>query len=256
MIKVGALHFTNSFPLFFAIQEKIIPNDISISWGTSTEINRMLLCGEVDVAMISSVDFLNNRFSYILLSDLGIAVTKQIFSVRLFFKGESPSLHNETVYVPEINVTSVQLLNTVCKCFWKVSPNIKEFTCPPEDLFHQDAPFLLTGDTCLANLRQSSHSSIDIAQAWNTATGKSFIFAVIATRNDTFQQSPQEVIYFHRILEDSYRWAIENRDVFVGKAAKKTQCSEKFMENYFEKIEYRLTSKHFHGLDYFAGLRE
>ena len=57
MLKVGALHFTNAHPLFFALRNKIVPNDLSISWGTPVEINGMLNRGEVDVALISSVGF-------------------------------------------------------------------------------------------------------------------------------------------------------------------------------------------------------
>lgn len=100
MLKVGALHYTNAYPLFFALQNKIIPNDLRISWGSPVEINDMLNSGAVDVAMISSVDFLNHRFSYILLSDLGIAGTEQIVSVRLFFKGKTLKLHQSPLFCP------------------------------------------------------------------------------------------------------------------------------------------------------------
>jgi chorismate dehydratase len=254
MIKVGALHFSNAFPLFHAIQEKIIPNDVSIVWGNPVEINGMLSRGDVDIALISSVDFLNNRYSYILLSDLGIAATEQVISVRLFFKGNAPKLHTSTVYLPTLSATSAQLLKALCKYFWKVSPIFSQFSGNPRTLFDKDDPFLLIGDCCLEHYDRASHSSIDIAQAWHDATRKSFIFAVIATRNDAFQRSPHEVIQFHRLLEDSYQWARKNTGVIVKRAVQKTKCSEAFMQKYYSTIEYRLMSKHFHGLDYFSGL--
>jgi chorismate dehydratase len=254
MIKVGVLHFANAFPLFHAIQEKVIPNDIALHWGSPTEINSMLSNGDVDIAMISSSDFLMNRYSYILLSDLGIAATKQVMSIRLFFKGNAPALHKATVYVPGLSATSSHLLKTLCTHFWKVSPQFLEFSCPPISLFDQESPFLLIGDSCLEHHDLPSHTSIDMAQAWHDATKKSFIFAVIATRNDAFSRASNEVISFHRLLEESYRWSLKNRKEIVKRAAQKTKCSESFLHTYYDTIEYRLMSKHFHGLDYFSGL--
>ena len=254
MLKVGALHFTNAYPLFFALHRKIIPNDLSISWGTPIEINDMLNRGEVDVAMISSVDFLNHRFSYILLSDLGIAGTEQILSVRLFFKGDKLKLHNSPLFVPALSATSAHLIQKICSNFWHVKPHLQPYPCPPKELFEQELPFLLIGDLCLEHHAQQSHSSIDLAKVWNDATKKSFIFAVVATRNDAFARSPHEIIAFHRLLEDSYQWYLKIRDAIVEVAAVQAKCSEAFMHNYYSTIEYRLLPKHFHGLDYFAGL--
>jgi chorismate dehydratase len=254
MIRVGVIHSSNAFPLFHAIQEKIIPNDASLILGSPVEINALLNRGKVDIAMISSGDFLNNRYSYILLSDLGIAATEAAISVRLFFKGLTPKLHKSTVYIPALSPTSAQLLKALSTYFWKVAPIFKEFTGNPRALFDQNAPFLLIGDSCLEHHDMPSHASIDMAQAWHDATRKSFIFAVVATRNDAFQRTPQEVIHFHRLLEDSFQWARNNTDVIVKRATQKTKCSAAFMQQYYSTIEYRLMSKHFHGLDYFSSL--
>lgn len=254
MIKVGALQFSNAIPLFYAIEEKILPNDITLVWNNPIEINSLLNKGEVDVAMISSTDFLHNRYSYILLSDLGIAATEEVVSIRLFFKGTAPKLHKSKVYVPSMSATSSHLLKALCTYFWKVSPIFIEYDADPRPLFFQDAPFLLIGDGCLEHYDRPTHSSIDMAQAWHDATRKSFIFAVIATRNDAFQRSPHEVIAFHRLLEDSFDWAKNHPDVIVKRAAEKTHCSEQFLKRYYSTIEYKLLSKHFHGLDYFSGL--
>lgn len=254
MLKVGALHFTNAYPIFFALHKKIIPNDLSIIWGGPIEIDDMLNRGEVDVAMISSGDFLNNRFSYILLSDLGIAGTEQIISIRLFFKGKNPKLHDSPLYVPAISATSAQLIQKICTHFLHVAPHLEPYPCTPAELFAQEHPFLLIGDLSLEFHAQQSHSSLDVAKMWHDATKKSFIFAVIATRNDAFARSPHEIIAFHRLLEDSYQWACKNKETIVKVAAAKAKCSEEFMNTYYSTIEYQLHPKHFHGLDYFSGL--
>ena len=101
---------------------------------------------------------------------------------------------------------------------------------------------------------QKTHSSFDLGKVWHDATKTSFIFAVVATRNDAFARSPQEVMDFHRLLEDSFQWSLQNREVIFEAAAKKMSCSKELVRRYYSTIEYRLLPKHFHGLDHFAGL--
>lgn len=254
MLKVGTLCFTNAYPLFYALRHRIIPNDIEFVSGMPVTMNDMLSRGELDIAMINSVAFLKDRFSYILLSDLGLAGTERNMSVRLYYRNGQPVTEGATVYVPAPNAASANLLQVLCTHCWKITPHLVAYTCQPKELFKQACPFLLIGDNCLQNYHQTSHHSIDITEAWHMATRKSFIFAVIATKSEVFQRHPQEVIHFHQLLEDSFQWAAANRSTIVSVAAKKTHCSEEFMNTYYNSIEYRLLPKHFHGLNYFSGL--
>ena len=42
MLKVGALQFTNAYPLFYALREKIIPNNLIFSGMAPSDVNGML----------------------------------------------------------------------------------------------------------------------------------------------------------------------------------------------------------------------
>jgi len=252
MIRVGASNFVNAFPFFFALKKQIIPNNVEMHWGAPAETNEMLKSGQVDVALISSASFLSNRFSYVLLSDMGIASTKKSVSIRLFFKGDKTELDSNFIYVTSLGITSTRLLQVLCRYFWNVSPAFQSFDGPPKKLFEQDVPFMLIGDECLKGMENSQYSSIDLAQAWNEVTRKSLIFAMIATRNDAFKRNPYGIIEFHRLLENSFAWAKENPLTIAKEAAVATECTVETMNSYYNTIEYRLMSKHFHGLDYFT----
>ena len=255
MIKVGCIQFTNALPLFLALQEKIIPHNAQIILAPASTINEKLQQKELDIALISSTAFLDQRFEYILLSDLGIAGTEKAISVRLFFNDETLQLDQRTVYVPATSSTSNRLFQVLCSSFWNATPILKPYSQPPEELFHQKDPFVLFGDDALNHYSlHTSFPSIDLCEAWNKATSKSFIFGVIATRNDSFQRKSQEIIAFHKALEESFAWAEQHPQEIIKKARQCVSCPEPLLQSYFQTLEYRLSPRHFQGLHYFSTL--
>lgn len=254
MIKVAAINFSNAVPFFHALKENEIPHDAHIVWGPPKVTNTLLRNGEVDIALISSEEFLENRYQYTLLSDLGIAASKNVISIRLFFKGPSLLLDKRPVYLPTISSTSSKLLKVLCKYFWKVQPLFVPTTVEPEKLFEQSDPFLMIGDTALKYRNTPNLLSIDLAEAWFEATNRSLIFAVFATRNEALKTKPDKVMSFHRVLEQSFAWSKEHFSEIISAGSKISGLDRQEMELYYSTIEYRLHSKHFHGLDYFSTL--
>jgi chorismate dehydratase len=254
MIRVGIIDFSNSFPLFYAIKKQTVPHDISITCGTPVEINEKLRTGKVDIALVSSHEFLQNISSYTILSNLGIGATRQVMSVRMFFKKETTLPDLQTVYIPSHSATSVHLLKVLCTYFWKVSPKYELYTDDPKTLFFQEKPFLIIGDDCLRHMNTASHSSIDLAQSWYEATSESFIFAVIAARKEAFKNHLNEISSFHQTIHDSYEWAQANIEVIIEHAAEITGCNTALIRRYYSTVDYRLTESHFKGLKHFSSL--
>jgi chorismate dehydratase len=254
MIRVGAIRFVNTLPLFMPLEENIIANDIQFTWGHPQEINNKLKNHEVDVAVISSAHFLDNRFQYILLSDLGVATTQKVMSVRLFYSKDPFLDKHPTIYVPFTSSTSTRLLRVLCECCWSISPKLIPYSSPIEDLFKQEHPFLLFGDECLQYYPSSPLPSIDLAESWFECTKKCFLFSLIATRSDTFQKNPTEVIAVHRLLEEAYLWSESHRDIIIQKGSELIGSEPSLLAEYYSTLEYRLSSKHFHGLHHFLTL--
>jgi predicted solute-binding protein len=102
MIRVGIIDFTNSFPLFYALKKGIIQHSAEFICGKPSEINEKLRHGEIDTALISSYEYLQNCTSYDLFTELGIGATGPVMSVRLFFKPNIFSILPETS-IPSLN---------------------------------------------------------------------------------------------------------------------------------------------------------
>jgi len=254
MLKVGVINFVNANPLFFPLRTKKITCSAELVFGNPLQINEQFRNGALDIALISSAEFLAHHSKYILLSDLGVASTGPIFSVRLFYKNDLLSLDGRTVLIPPMSSTSTRLLSCLSTYFWKARPDFQTYTCAIDPLFEQPHPFLLIGDDCLKHVERKDINSLDLGEAWYTATNKSLIFSLVATRVDVFKKSPREVAIFHGELDESFKWTSSHQDEIIKDSQAKCNCSETTLQHYFNIMEHRLTSKHFQGLNYYANL--
>ncbi len=254
MIKVGVINYVNANPLFYALKAKKVPCMAELTYGNPLQIIELFRKGEVDIALISSAEFLHNRSQYVLLSSLGVASTGPIFSVRLFYKNDPLSLDGKTVLIPPISTTSVRLLTCLSKNFWKVNPLFETYTCSIENLFEQPHPFLLIGDDCLKQVKRKDINSLDLGEAWHNATNKSLIYSLVATRVDFFKKCPDEVVAFHNDLDESFSWACAHLDEVIEDSLQSCPCSKRILQKYFRLLEHKLSSKHFQGLNYYSNL--
>jgi chorismate dehydratase len=254
MLNVGIINFVNAHPLFYALRMGKVSSFVNFVFGDPLYINEQLRNGSCDIALISSAEFLKNQSKYLLLSDLGVASTGPIFSVRLFYKEDPLCLDESTVLVPPSSTTSVRLLRCLSSHFWKVQPEIQLFTSPVESLFEQACPFLLIGDDCLRYVDRTDVQSLDLGEAWNTATENSLIYSLVATRVESFKKNPSAVAQFHEALEQSFQWGENNRTEIIDHIHKTENLPKKTLDLYFNVLEHRLISKHFQGLSYYSQL--
>ncbi len=256
MIRVGALHYTNALPFFYPLSAGHISYQAELVWGTPKEINHMLENGEVDVGMVSSLSFIDRRDDCVLLSDLGIAATESVQSVCLFIpKGTDPRTFTK-IYLTKESETSVRLLKVLCHHFWNIFPEYSPSDLLPQELIEEKKPFLSIGDTCLTLLNTPNYTVVDLAKAWNLATGKGFIFALLATNNLSLQKESEAIFEFHRALDRAFHWSQENLPEVIAYARQRIpSVSQDFFFSYYTKyLEYRLSPIHFQGLEYFSQL--
>jgi chorismate dehydratase len=255
MLRVGIIDYINTLPLFHALRQNIISHNATFSFGVPSQINKLFSKNKLDVATISAAHFLEYRLEYTLLSDLGIAATKQVMSILLFTKKKPHELDGATIFLPSHSASSIRILKMICKHFWKITPRFCTFVGSTEYLFQQDNPFLVIGTECLLLFEKyPDYPSLDLAQVWYNFTNKASIYCLIATRNDSFISKQQEVIEFHKYLNKSYEWGQNNMNEIITHAVLETGCSRPLIEKYFLTLEYELSPKHFSGLDYLATL--
>lgn len=251
-LRIGIIDSILAYPLFFPLQTKIIPSTCTFYVAPPMQVNQKLSKKELDIALVSSSSYIDNRNSYILLSDYGLATKDRIENVCLFCRTPAFDFSRASSFLvpPECDAT-IRLLRVLSKHFWKSHATFTETNAPLEKLLEQDLPFLLFGDQCL-QLRESSLSSCDLALEWNSHTNMGFVFSLIATRNDVLSTRTEEVFEFHKSLVESFHWSTCHKQKILRAAEKKLSLPPAQIEQYFQNLDYEILQDYIDSLDHFV----
>src|SRR6059036_323193 len=156
-MRVGRIGYINCYPVYGAIDRRITPLAADVVTGTPSELNDLLAAGELDVSVVSAVEYARNAKDYVLLPDLAISCDGPVRSVALFSRRTVGQLDGRTVLLSASSRTAVGLLELLCRDVWKVRPHFAQVRAEGPDLDalarlpHEavlvigDAALLLTG---------------------------------------------------------------------------------------------------------------
>src|SRR5947208_11577120 len=83
-MRVGRIGYINCYPVYGGIDRGVIPLPADLVTGTPSELNELLAAAELDVSVVSAVEYARNARDYVLLPDLAISCDGPVRSVALF----------------------------------------------------------------------------------------------------------------------------------------------------------------------------
>ncbi len=256
-MRVGRIPYINCYPVYGAIDRGLLPLDAELVTGTASDLNDLLAAGELDLSVISAVEYARDAASYHLLPDLAISCDGPVHSVKLFSRRPVEELSSATVLRTASSRTSILLLELLCRHRWKVQPKFATVRAEPSDLdalaqFPHDA-VLVIGDAALLLAAQGQYPvEVDLGSAWHEWTGLPFVFAVWAARRDADQPEAREV---HARLLESRAWGIGNLDLLADQAWATTGIPRAVCRAYLGDLDYSFSYRHLAGLtDFFRRL--
>src|SRR6266545_1529097 len=113
-MRLGRIPWINCYPVYGAIDRGLVPNAAELVTGTASELNDLLAAGELDVSVVSAVEYARSVSSYQLLPDLAISCDGPVHSVALFSRRPVHELDGATVLRTASSRTSVLLLDLLC----------------------------------------------------------------------------------------------------------------------------------------------
>ena len=196
--RLGRIPWINGSPVYGAIDRGLVPIPAEVVSGTASELNDLLAAGELDLSVVSAVEYARNAAAYHLLPDLAISCDGPVRSVKLFSRGPVEQLDQSTVLVTASSRTSVLLLELLCRHRWSVSPRLATVRAEAMDLElvrglpHQAV--LVIGDAALLLAAERRYPvEIDLGAEWKAWTGLPFVFAVWAARRQADQDVARRI---------------------------------------------------------------
>jgi len=256
-MRVGRIGYINCYPVYGAIDRGEVKLPAELVTGTPAELNDLLVAGELDVSVISAVEYARHAKELVLLPDLAISCDGPVRSVALFSKQPVSRLDAKTVLISASSRTSVALLELLCRDVWKIQPRFAEARAEASDLDHlaelpHDAVLVIGDPALLLAQRDTYPHRYDLGAEWKRWTGLPFVFAVWAARRAA---DPGAVHRGHQALLTSRDWGLAHLDLLAAAASQATGVPVAACLEYFAGLDYALTDKHLAGLtDFFRRL--
>ena len=214
-MRLGRISYANMAPVFYKVEA-----DIEEVTGVPTELNRMLLDGELDIAPISSIEYARNADQLRILPRLCVSSEGAVDSIQLVTRMQFN--HVRTVAVTPESATSVVLTRILL-------PKAEILPLGME----ADAK-LLIGDAALHSAYEDPTPHFDLGRLWLEKTGLPMVFAVWAAPEPVVDG----LVELEHALVASVRLARSEPELLARKASELYGYPAGFLARYFEKLRY------------------
>lgn len=247
-LRLGRIRYINVLPIYYGLEQALLPNGFEMVLGTPAELNAYLYTGQVDVSAISSLEYGRHFREYLLLPDLSISTQGDVGSVLFFSRLPFHCLTGQEVRLSNSSATSAALVKVILAELYGVQPHYH--WGPVTDEFATGCAGLLAiGDEAL-RLRAAGNYPyfMDLGQAWYRLTRLPFVFGVWAVRRAYFAQQPARVSDLHQTLLHSKQLGLKALEEISGRAATEVHLTVEQLVSYFKHLNYGLDDRQQNGL--------
>jgi chorismate dehydratase len=248
-LRISAISYLNTAPLMWDFEHGDASRDFDISYTLPSDCARALQAGTADIGIIPAAA-LAEIPGLTVLPGVAIASRRPVRSILLISK--LPLEKIRTVALDTSSMTSVALTKVL---FEKWLGGGRTFTSMPPDiekmLASHDAG-LVIGDPAL-QIDRSRYLTLDLAEEWIRHTGKPFVFAFWAVRQEALRvaQSSQDLA---AVFQQSRDHGLQSRnlDQISREWAPRLGLKESGVRSYLtENIYYHLDTPCLEGLQLF-----
>jgi len=252
-MRLGRIGYINCYPVYGAIDRGIVSVRAELVTGTPSELNDLLAAGELDVSVVSAVEYARNAAAYHLLPDLAVSCDGPVRSVMLFSRRPVEQLDQGTILLSASSRTSVYLLQLLCQDVWRVRPRFAGARAEAADLdalagLPHDAVLVIGDPALILTARRAYPHAYDLGEAWKRWTGLPFVFAVWAARREADRAKVQPV---HGALLAARAWGLDHLDELAAQAARVTGTDAAACREYLSGLDYGLSYRHLEGFTSF-----
>ena len=239
----GIHDFINSQPILEPLIKRAV--GFEIRTDSPARLADQLSSGELDVAMIPAIEFLKNADRYRILPNISISSRNKVGTVLLVSR--VPLDEIGTLALDERSRTSVALLQVLYSKMLPAGVKTESQEPDPEKMLSTHDAALIIGDQALGFSKENL-TVYDLSEEWFNSTGKTFVHAVIAVRENIN-------VELASVLMDAMQEGIQNIEGIARTQARKTGYPVTLLQDYLmNKIRYDFGDEEMEGLVHFQSL--
>jgi chorismate dehydratase len=241
-MKIGLVKHLNARPLTYGFEKK---GNFSVRFENPSVLKEELLKGELEAALISSVECLRNADKLNFSTKVGVCSAEEVRSI-LYFENKQEK-YSDKIYTDSGSRSSVALLQILLKEKYGQVPTV--VPTPANEILKMiekgEGYHLLFGDhALLAKWNREFYASLDLASWWFEQKKLSFIFALWAY--------PKNIQLDESIFLESLEYGLKNLEEIIQL---EIRLPESTLRKYLkEELHYIVTERDKKGFELFAEL--
>jgi chorismate dehydratase len=252
-LKLGKIGFLNVLPIYYPLESGFIAHPFQIVSGTPAYLNRLMAHGDLDLSVVSSIEYARHRERYYVLPDLSISCRGAVKSVLLLSQIPVPELAGKEILVSAQSHTSIALLKILFSIHLGSNVACTSGNCS-DALSDGKFPtaFLAIGDEAL---RLRNHDLYpyrwDLGDAWYSRTGFPFVFALWVIQRKAVEKWNGSLMAAVETILAAKQWGADHRRLICVEAAKKRLLSCAELQEYYHCLDFDLDRNQQNGLQLF-----
>lgn len=216
MYTVGSVPFLNAKPLIWALD----PGRVKVVLAPPPRLRDLLEAGELDAALLSSIEYLRHKDRYGYIPGLGICSDGHVDSVRLYHRVDLPRIR--TIRLDPHSLTANALARIILKRRFNLTPAVID---RPADAT------VVIGDR---SFRFADLPFVDLGAEWKALTGLPFVFAMWIYRKPLKRG-------LAALLQAAARHGLRRVGEIARREAARLELDRKFCATYLRKyVRYRV----------------
>lgn len=241
-LRLGKIGFLNVLPIYYPLESGIINHPFAIVSGTPAHLNELMAKGDLDLSVVSSIEYARYPERYSILPDLSISCCGAVRSVVLFSQVPVSGLNGKTVTVTNNSATSVFLLKILFLEHLGIKADLRPGSF--DEAFSEGSlplAFLAIGDEALRlSARDVYPHRLDLGEAWHSWTGRPFVFALWVMQKKSAEKWNGSIENIIKILVSAKDWGRAHLEHVCAVAARKGVLGADELKVYYRGLGFDL----------------
>ena len=248
-LRISAISYLNTAPLMWDFEHKEVHADFDISYTLPSQCAASLRQGSADLGIIPAAAYASIP-DLAILPGVAIASRRAVRSILLVSK--VPLEEIRSIALDTSSMTSVALTKVLFEKWWGGGRTFVAMPPDIEQMLNAHDAGLVIGDPAL-RIDLSRFTTYDLAEEWIRLTGKPFVFAFWAVRQDALKNVPRD-LDLATVFQESRDHGLlaKNLDRIASEWGPRLALSQENVKSYLtENIHYFLDPACLQGMELF-----